>query len=176
MSQQALMKILHSESPESHLPKAQFLMNILKVSNVSTETSQSKISCSSSSSVSVNDGRTEDSLMALKKLLVIPEPVALSSTPKKKSDPHATSSQSLKNKKTPITKGVQKDSSNVDQKEKKTKVQKERIKSRSNSEEDFYAGSAVLNSPNPNAVPMPDFEELVSDFFSPSSKLAQQKN
>jgi hypothetical protein len=175
MSQQALMKILHSKSPEPQLLKAQFLMNILKVSSVSSESSQSKI-CSSSSSVSVKDERTEDSLIALKKLLVIPDPVALSRTPKQKSDPVASTSQSLKNKDTPVTKGVQKDSSSGDQKEKKTKVQKKTLKSRSNSDEDFYAGSALLNSPNPNAVPMPDFEEIVSDFFTDNSKLAQQKN
>ena len=62
------------------------------------------------------------------------------------------------------------DPSPVHQKEKKTKLSRQRTKSRSNSEDaDFYAGSAILNSPSPNAIPLPDFE--ICDFFTAENRL-----
>jgi hypothetical protein len=63
------------------------------------------------------------------------------------------------------------DPSPVHQKEKKTKLSRQRTKSRSNSEDaDFYAGSAILNSPSPNAIPLPDFDEIC-DFFTAENRL-----
>ena len=62
------------------------------------------------------------------------------------------------------------DASPVHQKEKKTKLSGQKTKSRSNSEDaDFYAGSAILNSPSPNAIPLPDFDEMC-DFFTAESR------
>ena len=62
------------------------------------------------------------------------------------------------------------DASPVHQKEKKTKLSRPKTKSRSNSEDaDFYAGSAILNSPSPNAIPLPDFDEMF-DFFIAESR------
>ena len=63
------------------------------------------------------------------------------------------------------------DPSPIHQKEKKTKLSRQRTKSRSNSEDaDFYAGSAILNSPSPNAIPLPDFDEIC-DFFTAENRL-----
>ena len=56
------------------------------------------------------------------------------------------------------------------QKENKIKLPGQKTKSRSNSEDaDFYAGSAILNSPSPNAIPLPDFDEMC-DFFTAESR------
>ena len=61
-------------------------------------------------------------------------------------------------------------SSPLHPKEKKTKLSKQKTKSRSNSEDaDFYAGSAILNSPSPNAIPLPDFDEIC-DFFAAENR------
>ena len=57
------------------------------------------------------------------------------------------------------------------QKENKIKLSRQSTKSRSNSEDaDFYAGSAILNSPSPNAIPLPDFDEIC-DFFTAENRL-----
>ena len=56
------------------------------------------------------------------------------------------------------------------QKDRKIKLLRQKTKSRSNSEDaDFYAGSAILNSPSPNAIPLPDFDEMC-DFFTAESR------
>ena len=49
-------------------------------------------------------------------------------------------------------------------------------KTRSDSEDGFFAGSAILNSPNPEVLPLPDFEESMSFFSLPSSKILDNAN
>jgi hypothetical protein len=101
---------------------------------------------------------------ALKDLLVIS-----SQTPVKLTYSRSTSGTPPGiNKKLPKaeTSPLGKENCSANQREERINVGIERTKCRSNSEDaDFYAGSAILNSPSPHFVPLPDFDESY-DFFT----------
>ena len=113
---------------------------------------------------------SKESSRALMELLVIPQHASVS-TPIKMTYSQSMSKLSTSKihvKPSKVSNVVKESCISVTHKEKKCKLSKdkEKTKSRSNSEDaEFYASSAILNSPNPNAVPMPDFDES-SDFFS----------
>ena len=181
---QALSAALQLKSPKNmaHQSSAQALMNAIQSkesskSLCSAQTQINTIQTKENSSVAKNivmyticetekprrvSKADKDSSKALKDLLEISSQ-ALLSTPVK-----LTYSQSLLGTQPSTAEATPlgKETCSVNQKEKKTKVAKERTKSRSNSEDaDFYAGSAILNSPSPHFVPLPDFDESY-DFFT----------
>ena len=169
-SGQLLLNALQPKAPAQQLSPAQALMIALKpkiakqsISNICEELPPSD-----------STRKAEMSSKSLKNLLVIPQQPVLQFTPTKLTYSERTANISSKSDAAPTTvlKIVGKDSSSVTQKEKKSKLSKDKVrpKSRSNSEDaEFYAGSAMSNSPNPNAVPLPDFDEN-SDFFNSGTR------
>lgn len=160
------------------LPSSQMLLNALR-----SDGPQNAAFIPQSSSICEISApkKSEEALNALKKLLVIPQQTLLSPSPlKNKTETVVYSKTSVKKNKTAtVTANVTatatakvslnssgKENTNTAQKEKKMPVKEPTLKSRSNSEDEFYAGSAILNSPHPTAIPMPDFEEVTSDFFT----------
>jgi hypothetical protein len=101
---------------------------------------------------------------ALKDLLVISSqtPVKLTCSRSTSGTPSEINKKTAKAETSPLGK----ENCSANQKGEKTNVGNERTKSRSYSEDaDFYAGSAILNSPSPHFVPLPDFDESY-DFFT----------
>ena len=177
-STQLLLNAIQVKSPTKKMIPAIMLMNAIKPKSVYTteHSATGTTSCESekkSNWLENNSTNAEASSKALKKLLVISTETA--STPSS-TTPRATSTVSPAS--TPVKTTIKqstaasakstaaKQPSAINQKEKIIKICKERTKSRSNSEDaDFYAGSAILNSPSPQAIPLPDFDESY-DFFS----------
>lgn len=176
---QLLMNALQTKTPTQSLSSAQALLSALQPKPIKTSAPSSIMNICEPLSPRDSLRKDEKSSKALKKLLVIPQVQASASlsTPSKLTYSQSMVSSPLRNdeKTTPASKIVSKESGCVSQKEKKSKLsrdkEREGPKSRSNSEGDaeFYAGSAILNSPNPEAVPLPDFDES-SDFFSVESR------
>jgi hypothetical protein len=155
---QALMNAIQSKELSRSLCSAQTLIN----------TTQSKENSPAAQNITVYTiCETETpkrvskpdvvSSKALKDLLVISSQTLLS--PAKLTYSRRTSQTASGIDEKPVT-------AEANQREKKAYVAKERTKSRSNSADaDFYAGSAISNSPSPNFVPLPDFDESY-DFFT----------
>lgn len=169
---QLLMKAIQTKSQAPSMSPSQVLLLALQPKSVVE--SAIKISHSNvCEALAPKDGprKAEESSRALKELLVISKQV-VSSTPSKFTYSQSVANTPSKNdeKMFPAVKIVGKGNSFVSQKEKKSKLSKERSKSRSNSEDaEFYAGSAILSSPNPSSVPLPNFDES-SDFFSTENR------
>ena len=172
---QLLMSALQSKTTTQPPTSVNALLSALQPKPVKTSTPSSLVNICEPLSPRDSLRKGEESSRALKKLLVISQQhvSASLSTPSKLTYSQSFVSVSSKNdeKTMPASHIISKESGNVSQMEKKCKQSKdkerERPKSRSNSEGDaeFYAGSAILNSPNPEAVPLPDFDESC-DFFS----------
>lgn len=174
-STQVLLNAIQVKSPTKQMIPAIVLLNAIKPKSASsTESGASAATASEHDKVRSCTITAEESSKALKRLLVISTetaPAPLSSalgatsigsrqlTPVKTTIKQSTAAN-VKNA------AAVKELSTINQKDKVTKICKERTKSRSNSEDaDFYAGSAILNSPSPQAIPLPDFDESY-DFFS----------
>ena len=167
-SAQALMKAIQSkELPKASCPAQSPIKAIQPKEKSSAAQNVVATAICKAEKPKVVSKTDKDSSRALKDLLVISSQ-ALLSTPVK-----LTYSQSLlgtpsridEKPSTSVGKSHGTESCSVNQKEKKSKLAEERTKSRSNSEDaDFYAGSAILNSPSPHFVPLPDFDESY-DFF-----------
>ena len=157
-------------------PSAQALMSALQPKNQSKSTLVKEVSITdveakpsfSTSVPEISHGNSTSVIelsRALKELLVI-SPQKVSSTKNQSQHTECVSRQ----KRVTDTPANSTKSSPMLQKDRKIKLLGQKTKSRSNSEDaDFYAGSAILNSPSPNAIPLPDFDEMC-DFFTAESR------